>query len=117
MPFDTLVPTGTSSTIKRYILPVVPNTIRVSTVLVEIVVKIALSSVLTPLPFLFCVLKDFLGIRLIFPAFVTTTTTSSGTTISISFSSFGKVICANSVLRASPNFLTISSSLDLSSLF
>ena len=39
------------------------------------------------------------------------TTTSSGITSAISFSSFGTSICANSVLLASPYFLTKSSNL------
>ena len=111
MPLDALVPTGTLSTKNLYILPFDVNIIRVSIVLVDIEAKIEFSSVLTPLPLRRWVLKLPRGIRLISPFWLAITTTSSGTTSMISFSSFGISICCNSVLLASPYFVTRESSL------
>ena len=106
-PLEAFVPTGTISTNNLYIFPWLVNNIKVSIVLVEIVPR-GISSLLTPLPFLFCTLNAAVGILLIYPSFVIMTTQSSGVTVSISLSSLGISIWASSVRLLSPYFLTSS---------
>ena len=110
-PFEAFVPIGSLSTNILYIFPTLVNTNKLSIVLVFIIDRIASSSVLTPTPFLLCVLKLVLGILLTSPVWVKTTTTSSGITVTISLSSFEISIWANSVLLSSPYFLTSSANL------
>ena len=76
-------------------------------------VKIISFTDFIPLPFLFWALKDFLGILLISPDWVTITTTSSGITFIISLSSFEIFICVNSVFLLEPYFFVKDSNLSI----
>ena len=106
-PLVVFVPIGILSTNIRYIFPFVEKNIIVSIVLVLIKSRIASSLFLMPFPPRRWTLKLDKGTLLIKPVLVVITTTSSGTTSWISFSSFGNSICTNSVLLLSPYFFTI----------
>ena len=107
VPFAVFVPTGILSTSKRYILPLLVNIINESIVFVLITQEVISSCVFTPFVLRLCVRKEVLGILLIRPPSVITTTHFSGSTNSISFSSLVEsAICVNSVLRSSPYVAT-----------
>ena len=104
VPLLVFVPTGILSTIRRYILPLLVKTIRLSTVFVRITASVISSCVFTPFPPRFCVLNDVAGIRLTLPLSVRTTTHFSGGILATSFSSFvlGSSMSRSLVRRASP---------------
>ena len=101
-PLLTLVPTGTSLTSKRYILPLLEKIIKESIVLVRITAWVISSWVFTPLPFRFWVRKLVAGILLTRPPSVIITTHFSGSTNSISFSSLVEATWVIVLRRASP---------------
>ena len=111
VPRDIFVPTGILSTNSRYIIPLLVNIIKLSTVLVRMTIEVISSWVFTPTPLRFCVLNDVAGIRLISPLSVITTTHFSGSTSGSSSFSLTIVIFSSLVRRASPYFLTSSANL------